>query len=73
LYPIISEINFDNSQKIIIENTDVGYFNTSNLMVAFSGGENGEILLGSDCDDIIFAKDGDGTCDHFYLHQRRPR
>ena len=53
------EINFDNSQKIIIENTDVGYFNTSNLMVAFSGGENGEILLGSDCDDVIFAKDGD--------------
>ncbi|MES2677874.1 MAG: peptidoglycan DD-metalloendopeptidase family protein [Pseudomonadota bacterium] len=58
-----AQINLDNGQKIIIKNTNIADINASNFQIGLSGGENNDILFGTNGEDIIF---GDGGDDEIY-------
>ncbi len=54
-----AEINLSNGQQIIIKNTNISDLTTSNLAIGLSGGQDNDILFGTDNNDILFGNLGD--------------
>ena len=57
------EVNFSSGQKIIIKNTLLSNLNSNNIAVGLAGGEDNDILFGTDSDNILF---GEGGSDQIY-------
>jgi len=53
------EIALDNDQQIIIENITTSDITSSNFQIGLSGGENNDILFGTDGEDVVFGNGGD--------------
>ncbi|MDA9573751.1 hypothetical protein N9R48_02360 [Rickettsiales bacterium] len=56
-------INFDNGQKITIKNTIISDLTEDNIAIGLAGGENNDILFGTNSNNILF---GEGGSDQIY-------
>ena len=53
-----AEINFDNGQKIIIKDTLVSDLTIDNIAIGLAGGQDNDIMFGTDSNDILFGENG---------------